>query len=161
MHPDAPIGLETGIATLPPVALDPDQPLDDLVNCIKLCEAALGDYAMRGTIGLFKHGVGLRVSCNLLSQRGDFLSRRAAKPKERSKRQRIRIEKYQEDAGGRPIKQFDMWGYVRPPCPGETRLQLHVTGHPFEFQRQIISAAVDLRPQNLQIPDVLAPKPAQ
>src|SRR6266849_5916902 len=30
-----------------------------------------------------------------------------------------------------------------------------------EFQRQIISAAVDLGPQDLQIPHVLAPKPAQ
>jgi hypothetical protein len=36
-----------------------------------------------------------------------------------------------------------------------------VTGYPFEFQRQIVSAAVDIRPQNLQIPDVLAPEPAQ
>jgi len=30
-----------------------------------------------------------------------------------------------------------------------------------ELQRQIISSAVDLGPQNLEIPDVFAPKPAQ
>jgi hypothetical protein len=27
----------------PSISLDPDQPLDDIVNCIKLCEAALGE----------------------------------------------------------------------------------------------------------------------
>jgi hypothetical protein len=59
---------------------------------------------MRGTIGIFKHGVGLRMSCDLLSQCGDFLSCRAAKPKKRSERQRIRIEKYPEDAArAKPI----------------------------------------------------------
>ena len=40
-------------------SLDPDQPLDDLVNCIKFCEAALGDHAVRGTMGFFKHSIGL------------------------------------------------------------------------------------------------------
>jgi hypothetical protein len=36
-----------------------------------------------------------------------------------------------------------------------------VTGHPSEFQRQIIPSTVDLGVQDLQIPDVLASKPAQ
>jgi hypothetical protein len=41
------------LSPCPSISLDPDQPLDDIVNCIKLCEPALGDHAMRGTIGLF------------------------------------------------------------------------------------------------------------
>jgi hypothetical protein len=36
-----------------------------------------------------------------------------------------------------------------------------VTGHPSKFQRQIVPPAVDLGPQNLEIPDALAPKPTQ
>jgi hypothetical protein len=43
----------------PSISLDPDQPLDDLVNCVKFCEAALGDHAVRGTMGFFKHCIGL------------------------------------------------------------------------------------------------------
>ena len=37
------------------VALDPDQFLDDIVNRLKFGEAALGNDAMRRTIGLFRH----------------------------------------------------------------------------------------------------------
>jgi hypothetical protein len=46
------------ISPCPSVALDPDQFLDDIFNRLKLCEAALGNDAMRGTIGLFKHCAG-------------------------------------------------------------------------------------------------------
>jgi hypothetical protein len=116
---------------------------------------------MRGTISLFKHRVGFRVFCYPVSHRRDLLSHRAAKPEKRTERHRIRVEKYPENTGRGPIKQFDVRGYIRPPCAGKTRLQLYVTGYLLEFQRQILSAAVDLRPQNLQIPDILAPEPAQ
>jgi hypothetical protein len=57
-----------------------------------LCEV----LCMRGTIGLFKHGVGFRM----FSHRWDFLSRHAAKPEKRSERRSIRIEKYPEQAEG-------------------------------------------------------------
>ena len=56
------------------VASDPHQFLDDLVNRLKLREAALGDDAMRRTIGLFKPSVGLRVSRYFVSQWRDFLA---------------------------------------------------------------------------------------
>jgi hypothetical protein len=36
-----------------PVALDPDHFLDDLVNRFEGCEPALGDDAMRRTVGFF------------------------------------------------------------------------------------------------------------
>ena len=41
------------LSPCPSISLDPDQPLDDIVNCIKLCEPDLGDHTMRGTIGIF------------------------------------------------------------------------------------------------------------
>ena len=47
----------------PAISLDPDLPLDDIVDGIKLCEAALGDRAMRGTVGLFKHCVCTEYRC--------------------------------------------------------------------------------------------------
>jgi hypothetical protein len=54
-----------------------------------------------------------------------------------------------------------MCSHLGPPRPTVARFNLHVPGQPSEFQRQIISSAVDLGPQNLEIPDILAPKPAQ
>src|SRR5882762_11916252 len=145
----------------PSVALDPDQFLDDIVNRTKRRKAALRDDAMRRTIGFFEHRVGLRVSCYLLPQLGDSLAGSTAEPKKWPERQSIRFEEYPEDAGGRPLKQFDACRYLRPPRSSEARLELHVAGQPSEFQRQIIAAAVDLGPQNLEIPHVLAPQPAQ
>ena len=145
----------------PSVALDPDQFLDDIVNRTKRRKAVLGNDAMRRTIGLFQLCIWLRVSRYLLPQWRDFLTRRAAKPKKWPEQQSVRIEKYPEDAGRGPIKQFDACRHLRPSRSSETRLELHVTGHPSEIQRQIIAAAVDLGPQYLQIPDVLAPQPAQ
>ena len=50
------------------VALDPDQFLDDLVNRFKCCEPALGDDAMRRTIGFFQHRIWFCVSCYLFPQ---------------------------------------------------------------------------------------------
>src|SRR5258705_4001788 len=66
-----------------------------------------------------------------------------------------------KDAGGGTIKQFDLGRHVRPSSSNEARLKLHVPGQSPEFQRQIVSAAIYLRPQHLQIPDVSAPKPPQ
>ena len=62
---------------------------------------------------------------------------------------RVSGSKNIEDTGGGPLEQFDARGHVRTPCPSVARLELHVTGQPPEFQRQIIAAAVDLRPQDL------------
>src|SRR5205823_4416732 len=42
-------------------ALNPDQFPDDLVNCFEPDETVLGDDAVRRAIGLFQHGIGLRV----------------------------------------------------------------------------------------------------
>jgi hypothetical protein len=72
-----------------------------------------------------------------------------------------RIEKYPEDTSRGPVKQFDMCSHLGPPRSSKARLELYVTGQPSEFQRQIISSAVDFGPQNLEIADVLAPKSAQ
>lgn len=62
--------------------LDPNQFLDDGVNRLKLREAALGDDAMRRTIGLFKLCVRFGVSHYFVSQWRDFFTGRATKPKE-------------------------------------------------------------------------------
>ena len=142
------------------MALDPDQFLDDGFNRLQLREAALRDDAMRRAIGFFKQ-CGLRVFRYFISQWGDSLAGSAAEPKKWPERQSIRIEEYPEDTGGRSLKQFDACRYLRPPRSSEARLELHVTGQPSEFQRQIIAAAVDFGPQDLQIPDVPAPEPAE
>ena len=51
-----------------PVALDPDHSLDDLVNRFEWCEPALGDDAMRRTVGFFQHRIWFCVSCYLFPQ---------------------------------------------------------------------------------------------
>src|SRR5712671_1746751 len=83
----------------PSVALDPDQFLDDIVNRTKRRKAALGNDAMRRTIGFFEHPVGLRVSSYLLPQWGDSFAGSAAEPKKRSERKGIRIKEYPQDTG--------------------------------------------------------------
>jgi hypothetical protein len=84
----------------------PDQFLDDIVNRTKRRKAALGNDAMRRTIGFFEHRVGLRVSCYLLPQWGDSFAGSAAEPKKRSERKGIRIKEYPQDTGGGPLKQL-------------------------------------------------------
>ena len=63
------------------LALNPDQFLDDGINRLKLREAALGNDAVRGAIGFFKHRVGLRVPCDLFAQWRNSLTGGAAEPK--------------------------------------------------------------------------------
>src|SRR5258708_5257079 len=101
------------------------------------------------------------MCCYCFPQCGHPLAGRATKPKKWPERQTIRVKEYPEDAGGGPFKQFHMRGHLGPSRPAIARLKLHVTGQAPEFQRQIISAAIDLRPQDLKIANVLAPKPAQ
>jgi hypothetical protein len=116
---------------------------------------------MRRAIRLFQQGIGFRVSCDLFAQQRHFLAGIAAEPEIRPERQRIRIKEDPKDARGRPLKQFNARGHLRTPRPSVARFKLNVTGQLPEFQRQIISSAVDLRPQYFQIPYVFAPKPAQ
>jgi hypothetical protein len=51
-----------------PVVLDPDDFLDDLINRFEGCEPALGDDAMRRTVGFFQHRIWFCVSCYLFPQ---------------------------------------------------------------------------------------------
>ena len=126
-----------------------------------LSESVLGYNAVRRTIGFFQPPIWLCMSCYCFPQRRHPLARRAAEPKKRPERQRIRIKEDPDDAGGGPPKQFDACGHVRTPRPPVARFELHVAGQASEYQRQIIPSVVDLRPQHFQIPHVLAPKPAQ
>ncbi len=100
-----------------PVALEADQFLDDVVNRFKLREPALGDDAVRRTIGLFQHRIWFRVSCHHFPQWRNPLAGGAAEPKKRPERQSVRIEEYPEDTGGGPFEEFEACGHVCPPGP--------------------------------------------
>src|SRR5258706_9328603 len=106
----------------------------------------------------FQPPIWLCMSCYCFPQRRHPLARRAAEPKKRPERQRIRIKEDPDDAGGGPPKQLRSRPHTAPPV---ARFELHVAGQASEYQRQIIPSVVDLRPQHFQIPHVLAPKPAQ
>jgi len=120
-------------------ALNPDQFPDDLVNCFEPDETVLGDDAVRRAIGLFQHGIGLRVFCYLVSHCRHSLAGIAAEPEIRPERQCIRIKEYPDDTAGGPLKQSNACGHVRAPHPSVTRFELNMTGQAPEFQRQVIS----------------------
>src|SRR5947209_19847787 len=112
---------------------------------------------MSRLLGLFQHAVRSSMSRHPVPQRRDFFAWGSAEPKKRTKRKAVPIEKYPNDAGRRPLLQFDACGHLRTPRPGEARFELDVTDQAPEFQRQVVSTTVDLGTQNLQIAHVLAP----
>jgi hypothetical protein len=64
------------VSRCPSISLDPDQPLDHIVNCITLCQAAPGDHAMRGTTSLFRHCVWARLPTQVATKAGPVPTRR-------------------------------------------------------------------------------------
>src|SRR5712672_4865128 len=96
-----------------------------LQDRIQRSESVLGYNAVRRTIGFFHPPIWLCMSCYCFPQRRHPLARRAAEPKKRPERQRIRIKEDPDDEGGGPPKQLRSRPHTAPPV---ARFELQVAG---------------------------------
>jgi hypothetical protein len=129
-----------------------EQPADDLTDRLEPFESALGHSAKIRTFGLVSGCVALGVTSGLeLADVRERLSRCATEPKERTQVQCVWIEEYPDDATARLLREAQLEIDVCSLRPTLGGFELDVPNNRSELQDKVVTGAVDLGLEDLDL----------